>query len=121
MPDVVRVSSAFPKTCTGVAAKETAHLTKLIQKQKNAKRTKFPTKARSRKYAAIMKTVVVCICSFSIPQVAFFSSNRRRNEEKSLRATFFDFDVWAEISVIFVKIRQNLNFAPKFRSPIMAN
>ena len=36
----------------------------------------------------------------------------------NVRDGFFDFDLRGEISAIFVKIRQNLNLAPKFRSPI---
>ena len=37
------------------------------------------------------------------------------------RSGFFDFDLRGEISAIFVKIRQNLNLAPKFRSPIFTH
>ena len=37
----------------------------------------------------------------------------------NVRDGFFDFDLRDEISAIFVKIRQNLNFAPKYRNPIL--
>ena len=55
-------------------------------------------------------------CALTISDIdkRFFAFNRRKNGENSLRATFFDFDLWGEISAIFVKIRQNLNLAPKF-------
>ena len=35
------------------------------------------------------------------------------------RSGFFDFDLRGEISAVFVKIRQNLNLAPKLRNPIL--
>ena len=43
------------------------------------------------------------------PENGLKVTKRRRNEEHPVRFTFFDFDLWVEISAILVKIRRNLN------------
>ena len=51
-------------------------------------------------------------------ELRFFATSRKISNLKYGRATFFDFDLWSEISANFVKNRQNLNLAPKFWNPI---
>ena len=51
---------------------------------------------------------------FRIYRATGFATSRKTSNLKYSRATFLDFDLWAEISVNFAKNRQNLNLAPKF-------